>query len=48
MTKKQKRLAIYVRVSTRDQNVERQRHELECWTVFMGHNVVKFYADVCP
>jgi len=42
---KPKRVAIYVRVSTDNQNTKSQRRELEAWAERAGHAVVKVYED---
>jgi DNA invertase Pin-like site-specific DNA recombinase len=42
---KPKRVAIYVRVSTDNQNTKSQRQELEAWAERAGHTVVKVYED---
>src|SRR6516225_7938303 len=42
---KPKRVAIYVRVSTDNQNSKRQRQELEAWAERAGHTVVKVFED---
>jgi DNA invertase Pin-like site-specific DNA recombinase len=42
---KAKRLALYVRVSTDDQNTTAQRAELEVWAERAGHIVVKIFED---
>src|SRR5215831_7036845 len=42
---KPKRVAIYVRVSTDNQNTKSQRQELEAWAERAGHTVVKVFED---
>jgi len=42
---KPKRIAIYVRVSTDEQNTMSQRKELVAWAERAGHTVVKVYED---
>src|SRR5215471_2915969 len=42
---KPKRVAIYVRVSTDNQNTKNQRQELEAWAERAGHAVVKVFED---
>lgn len=39
------RVALYVRVSTREQTVANQEFELRRWADRLGHEVVKVYAD---
>jgi DNA invertase Pin-like site-specific DNA recombinase len=45
MPPKGKRVGIYVRVSTNEQNTAMQRHELSAWAERAGHSVVKVYED---
>ena len=40
-----KRLAIYLRVSTTDQNTDNQRRELTAWSERAGHTIVEIYED---
>jgi DNA invertase Pin-like site-specific DNA recombinase len=40
-----KRVAIYLRVSTKDQDTANQRRELEAWAKRAGHTVVEVYED---
>ncbi|MBR0778546.1 recombinase family protein [Bradyrhizobium diazoefficiens] len=40
-----KRLAIYLRVSTKDQDTANQRRELEAWADAAGHSIVGVYED---
>jgi DNA invertase Pin-like site-specific DNA recombinase len=42
---KQRRVGLYVRVSTDAQTTSNQRHELETWAERAGHTVVKVYED---
>jgi DNA invertase Pin-like site-specific DNA recombinase len=42
---KQRRVGLYVRVSTDAQATSNQRHELETWAERAGHTVVKIYED---
>ena len=42
---KEKRLALYVRVSTDDQTVDNQLRELQSWAERCGHNVVRVFED---
>lgn len=37
--------ALYLRVSTKDQNTDNQRRELEAVAARLGHNIVEVYAD---
>jgi DNA invertase Pin-like site-specific DNA recombinase len=41
-----KRVAIYTRVSTKDQTTENQLPELHAWAARAGHTVVKVYDDI--
>lgn len=41
----QKRVALYLRVSTTEQNTANQRHELEAWAAARGYTVVKVFED---
>jgi DNA invertase Pin-like site-specific DNA recombinase len=43
--KRTKRVAIYTRVSTKDQTTENQLPELHAWAARAGHEVVKVYDD---
>jgi len=45
MVKKSKRVALYARVSTDQQTVDNQLHELRAWAERGGHEVVKEYTD---
>jgi DNA invertase Pin-like site-specific DNA recombinase len=45
MVKQGKRVAIYTRVSTKDQTTETQLQELRVWADRAGHTVVKVYCD---
>src|SRR5262249_55303675 len=45
MSPKQKRVGIYVRVSTDAQNTDAQRQELEAWAERASHTVMKVYED---
>src|SRR6516164_6836915 len=42
---KQKRVALYVRVSTEEQTTANQVRELKAWAEHAGHDVVKTYRD---
>ena len=42
---KDKRVAIYVRVSTKDQSVEMQLNDLERYTKERGFSIFKLYKD---
>src|SRR5262249_49994616 len=41
-----KRVAIYTRVSTKDQTTENQLPELHAWAARAGHTVVQVYDDI--
>jgi DNA invertase Pin-like site-specific DNA recombinase len=43
--KRVRRVAIYTRVSTKDQTTENQLQELHAWAARAGHTVVKVYED---
>jgi DNA invertase Pin-like site-specific DNA recombinase len=42
---KQRRVGVYVRVSTGDQTTENQKQELQAWAERAGHMVVKVFED---
>ncbi len=42
---KARRVGIYLRISTDDQNIETQRRELQAWAERAGHAVVKVFDD---
>jgi DNA invertase Pin-like site-specific DNA recombinase len=41
----QRRVGVYVRVSTGDQTTENQKQELQAWAERAGHTVVKVFED---
>ncbi|UVO96248.1 recombinase family protein [Bacteroides sp. BFG-257] len=41
----ERKAAIYLRVSTTDQNYERQRDELEATVKYEGYRLVKVYEE---
>jgi DNA invertase Pin-like site-specific DNA recombinase len=41
----QRRIGVYVRVSTGDQTTENQKQELQAWAERAGHTVVKVFED---
>lgn len=45
VTRKFKRLALYCRVSTSDQQTEQQQDELERWAEAHGHSITQTYID---
>ncbi len=45
MTKKQMKIALYLRVSTSEQTTDNQRRELENWAKAAGHEIVAVYED---
>ena len=45
MTRKFKRVAVYCRVSTPDQQTEQQQDELERWAEAHGHRITRAYID---
>jgi DNA invertase Pin-like site-specific DNA recombinase len=45
MATKARRVGLYVRVSTGDQDTKMQRRELEAWAAAAGHTVVRVFED---
>jgi DNA invertase Pin-like site-specific DNA recombinase len=41
----QRRVGVYVRVSTSDQTTENQKQELQAWAERAGHAVVRVFED---